>query len=650
MLQVRREQAQGWPSENASARERVLASIRLAVAICVAYFLAARLSLFLQTQPDGVAVFWPAAGVSSGILIALGRDVRWPVAVVRWSVAVGVMAATIVANLTSDRTVWASIAFALCNAGEAVLVAWLIQRYVGRDFTLTRMRHVAAFLGAAVVGTTISGVGGAVAYKLLHSPDVPALITWRHWFISDAMGIITVAPLMIGLVSFVRIPTPRLELVEGIMGVAAVAAIVGSIIFLLPEVWWEVVVPVELLFPLVLWLSARCRPVFTSAAIFVISVTLVSALTFNLGHFGKVGHTSGAHIWGAQAGILCVTLCALLLAAVFAERRRHAALVRTVLNTVEDAIITIDYEGIVRDLNPAAARIFGYGPEEVVGRNVKMLMPEPYRLEHDGYVSNYLRTGQAKMMGRGREVTGQRKDGSIFPMELAVSEMVVSRRRMFTGVVRDITERKQIETERKQIEQHQELLVAELDHRVKNVLAQVAVVAASTRQGSRSIDEFLRSLNGRIQSMAAAHILLSKSGWASVGLDALVRNQLAPYATDTNVTISGTDIMLTAAEVQAVARVLHELVTNAAKHGALSMPGGHVSVNWNRKPNGDCANLMLVWQEHGGPPVKSEIQSSYGTNLISNLIPHELGGKIDLVLASEGVSCRIEIPIRRAGD
>src|SRR6516165_7398340 len=113
MLQVFWEQTQARPSLK-NARERLPASIGLAVAICVAYFLAARLSLFLQTEPDGVAVFWPAAGVSSGILIALGRDVRL-------HVAIGVVAATVVANLTSDRTVWSSIAFALCNAGEALL-------------------------------------------------------------------------------------------------------------------------------------------------------------------------------------------------------------------------------------------------------------------------------------------------------------------------------------------------------------------------------------------------------------------------------------------------------------------------------------------------------------------------------------------------
>jgi two-component sensor histidine kinase len=195
--------------------------------------------------------------------------------------------------------------------------------------------------------------------------------------------------------------------------------------------------------------------------------------------------------------------------------------------------------------------------------------------------------------------------------------------------------------------EHQALLVAELDHRVKNILAQVAVVASSTRQSSRSIDEFLQSLNGRIQSMAAAHTLLSKTGWQGVSLDALVRNQLAPYAVGTNVTISGTDVTLPYAQIQALAKVLHELATNAAKYGALSIPSGQISVSWDRNADREGINLVLVWREFGGPPVASEVQSSYGINLIRNLIPHELGGKVDLVFAAEGVSCRIEIPIKQ---
>jgi PAS domain S-box-containing protein len=203
-------------------------------------------------------------------------------------------------------------------------------------------------------------------------------------------------------------------------------------------------------------------------------------------------------------------------------------------------------------------------------------------------------------------------------------------------------------TERKVADERQRLLLAELDHRVKNILAQVAVVASSTRQGSRSIRDFIRSLDGRIQSMAAAHTLLSESGWQNVGLGTLVRNQLAPYATGTNVTISGTDVVINSAETQAIARVLHELATNAAKHGALSTWNGQVSVSWDLKPNGAATNLTLLWRELGGPPVASECPSGYGTNLISNLIPHELGGTVDLAFATEGVNCRIEIPVRQA--
>lgn len=118
------------------------------------------------------------------------------------------------------------------------------------------------------------------------------------------------------------------------------------------------------------------------------------------------------------------------------------ALLRAILSTVVDGIITIDERGTVERFNPAAVRIFGYPPEEVIGRNINCLMPEPYRGEHDGYLAQFLQTRAPRVIGIGREVTGCRKDGTTFPMELAVSEAVVAGRRFFTGIVRDISARK----------------------------------------------------------------------------------------------------------------------------------------------------------------------------------------------------------------
>ena len=118
---------------------------------------------------------------------------------------------------------------------------------------------------------------------------------------------------------------------------------------------------------------------------------------------------------------------------------------RSVVNHVVDGIISIDEHGTVTTFNPAAERIFGYLAQDVIGQNIKMLMPEPFHSQHDGYIANYLRTGQAKIIGIGREVVGRRKDGSTFPMDLAISVFRLGEGRHFTGIVRDITERKRAE-------------------------------------------------------------------------------------------------------------------------------------------------------------------------------------------------------------
>ena len=297
--------------------QRWVTSIGIAAAVGLAYFLAAKLSLGLLMKPGGVAVFWPAAGISSGVLIALGPRARWPV-------AAGVMAATVAANLIGDRNIWASTAFALCNAAEALITAGLIQRYFVTSFNLDRLRQVLSLLAAAVVGTVISGIGGAVAFKLFHSPTVSMLTIWWQWFASDAVGIVAVAPLVIGLGAAVREPPPRSELIEGAAALVILAAMTGIIISL-PQEPWKTVVPSALLFPLLLWLAARFRPVFAAAGAFLVSVTIVWTTIFGIGHFGDTGLPIDDRILEAQVLILVVALTAFVLAALFAERRASEA-------------------------------------------------------------------------------------------------------------------------------------------------------------------------------------------------------------------------------------------------------------------------------------------------------------------------------------
>src|SRR5712671_191543 len=609
-----------------------IGGIGLAVAVGIAYFFAAHLSLALLAKPDGVAVFWPAAGVSSGVLIALGREARLPV-------TSGVMVATVIANLMSDRNVWSATAFAFCNAGEALLTAWLIERYFGSSFGLDRLRNILGLLAAAVVATGASAIGGTVAFELFHSPTAPIWTIWQHWFASDAVGIITVAPLVIGLAKALREPPPRNEIIEGVVALVALAAVMTVIIVSLPPEAWQTVRPAALLLPILLWLTARCQAVFTAAAAFIVSLTTVWTITFGIGHFGDPGLPIGDRILDAQAAIVAFTLYAYVLAALFAERRQSETRLQEALTAGAVTAFEWNPRNGLSQRSENAAQILGLGPQQAFTAAQFFARVHPDDRARFKALVDKVRVDSPSYSVTFRFI---RPDGrEMWLEETSRAEFDTAERVVrLKGLTRDITRRKQAE-------ERQDLLIAELDHRVKNVLARVAVVAMHTRQGSGTMDEFVRALGGRIQSMAAAHSLLSQSRWHGVGLTDLIRHQLAPYTTDANTTICGPDVMLTSAETQAVAMVVHELVTNAAKHGALSRPDGRVSVSWDRAGADAAPILTVTWRELGGPLIAAPAQSGYGSSLIRDLIPHELGGTVELVFASDGACCKIEIPLER---
>jgi len=613
-----------------------LSAILLAVAVASIYLLSARLSLALLT-PDGVAVFWPAAGVAAGTLIAIGPSARWPV-------VAGTMAATIVANLMGDRTLAGSIVFAVCNAGEAVLAAWLIAHYFGSPFQLDRLSHVLGLVAAAMVATAVSGVGGTLGFVYFHPTTVSILTTWREWFASDGLGIVTIAPLVIGLAAAFRAPPGHNETGEGLTALGLLV-VMSVIVIALPPEPWTTIVPIALLFPVLLWIAARCRPLFSAAAAFIVTLAIVWTTTIGIGHFGDPSVPMMDRVLAARAGILAIALCAYVLAALFAERRQHEAALKESEARLQEALTAGAVTTFVWDVatgatqrSADAAAILGFGPGRPFAANDFLACVHPADRARFKALMHGVSPEQPDytIIFRFRRPDGR----EVWLEETARAEFdAAGRPVLLKGLTLDVTARKRSEDQ-------QRALIAALDERVKDLMARVAAVAKDTRRSSASLDTYLLALDRRIQSMAAAHALLSENRWRGVDLAELVRRQLAPDATEANTTIDGPAVTLTVEATQALAMVLHELVTNAACYGALSTPHGRVEVSWARGEHPET--LAILWREIGGPAVAAPPESRYGASIIRELIPHELAGAVELAFEPAGVRCRIEIPLAMA--
>jgi PAS domain S-box-containing protein len=200
-----------------------------------------------------------------------------------------------------------------------------------------------------------------------------------------------------------------------------------------------------------------------------------------------------------------------------------------------------------------------------------------------------------------------------------------------SGVTTDITDRKEAE-------ERQVLLAREVDHRARNALAVIQSIIRLTR--ARSVEDYVEAIEGRIKALARAHTLLSDSRWNGADLGRLVNEELAPYRAGDRVRCGGPDILLQPATAQGLALALHELVTNAAKHGALSAPGGKISLDWQLQ--GDA--LTLHWVENGGPRTAEPSSHSFGLKVIAASIEQQLGGKATFDWNPDGLRCAVSIP------
>ena len=301
--------------------------------------------------------------------------------------------------------------------------------------------------------------------------------------------------------------------------------------------------------------------------------------------------------------------------------------IASIVESSDDAIISKDLNGVIKSWNNGAERIFGYTAGEVIGKPVTTLIPAGLQDEEPEILERISRGERVDHY----ETVRQRKDGSLIDVSLTVSPVKNSHGKIIAAskIARDITERKRSEG---QIA----ILAREAEHRAKNVLATVQATIHLTQ--SDTPEGLKQAIEGRIQALANVHRLFVESRWQGAELHSLAKEELAAYQGREQ--IDGPSVTLEPNAAQAIAVILHELATNAAKYGALSVPNGHVRIEWSHEQNGQ---LVLRWTEKGGPPVEPPTRRGFGARVMENMV-RGLKGELHFDWHPEGLACEIVLP------
>ncbi|MFD4838048.1 CheR family methyltransferase [Achromobacter sp. NPDC058515] len=317
-----------------------------------------------------------------------------------------------------------------------------------------------------------------------------------------------------------------------------------------------------------------------------------------------------------------------------AERAR--ASLAAIIDSSDDAIIGHDLDGVITSWNIAAEKMFGYSEHEALNRNITFLAP-PGEREHEHELLERVRRGARvehyETMRLRKDLRPVEVSQSLSPVRNSMGTIMGAAR-----IVRELTKSRQADREKS-------LLLRELDHRVKNILATVSSIVNQTLKTAATPEDFAASLEGRIMALARAHNLLTQDGSGAGGLETIVQTELAPYHDDAGrVTLAGPPVILTPKAGLALAMAIHELATNAAKYGALSTSDGRLTVCWQVVTCAEGPSLRIDWREEGGPAIKSPPKPGFGTTLIERVLAFEFDAKVERSFAHEGLTCVFDLP------
>lgn len=308
----------------------------------------------------------------------------------------------------------------------------------------------------------------------------------------------------------------------------------------------------------------------------------------------------------------------------------------TIVSTSADAIISLSLKGEILSWNPGAERLLGYSGEEVVGLSEGLLFPDG---DENEFRIKYAQLREGKSVHR--DSVRRHKNGTLVDVAVSAGPIRRSDGRLigYSAVLRDITERKRADARMR-------LVTRELSHRTKNLLAVIVSMVRQTARLCTDTEAFQDELVQRLHAMAASHDLLVAEDWAGASLRELINAVLEPFGGSfvKVVQVEGPDIFLNANAIQNIALALHELATNAAKYGAMSVPTGRVNISWDFEDPDDPAQLSFTWTELGGPPVKRPQRTGFGHVVVDRVIARALEANVSYEFEEPGVVWSISMP------
>ena len=333
-------------------------------------------------------------------------------------------------------------------------------------------------------------------------------------------------------------------------------------------------------------------------------------------------------------GIICVFVIALVDAMVERILGQQQNL-RILIESAPTGIVVVDDRGQIKLVNTSTENLFGYGRIELLGKNVEVLIPNKHANSHEALRNAFLQAPKVRMMGEGRDLNGLRKDGRQFPVEVGLNPVSSRGKSGVLATVIDISERKRAQ-------EGQQMIIRELHHRTQNLFGVVQAIASRSLDEAKTPAEAKYVLNGRLQALARAYAVLADAAWEGASLSEILDRQFAGFGKRLNV--RGCDIVIVPSAVQQFAMIVHELATNALKHGALSATDGQVSIEGRIDGIDGARVFSFLWKESGGPRVSLPTRKGFGSVILHDAA-QQFAQKVTMDYAPEGLAYELQLSL-----